>query len=187
MKTFSILLLCLAATFGSAAAQFVIGPGRVIEIRIQGVPPEEMSRVNNTYPVSEAGTIRMPFIGNVKAAGRTPNALAGVIESTYRAKKIYTNPTVQVIASSDDALAQNVLTIGGQVRNPGPVQWTRGMTLYQALQSAGGETPFGTIRRIRLIRDGRLRELDLKKTETKGFLVKPNDTIEVPQKNIFGR
>jgi len=187
MKTFFILLLCLAATLGSAAAQFVIRPGQAIEVRIQGVPNEEMARVNNTYPVSEAGTIRMPFIGNVRAAGRSPNALAGAIESAYRGAKIYTNPTVQVLASSDDELAQNILTVGGQVKSPGPVKWVRGMTLYQALQTAGGETPFGTIRRIRLIRDGRLRELDLKKTETKGFLVKPNDTIEVPQKNIFGR
>ncbi len=187
MKTLRLVFLGLLGSVALLQAQSTIQVGRAIEIRIQGVPSEEMSRVNNTYPVSEGGYIRMPFIGNVRAAGLSPNALATSIESRYRSAKIYTNPTVQVFATSDETMVEYVVTLGGQVRSPGPKKYTRGMNLYQAVQAAGGATEFGSMYRVKLIRDGKLRQFDLTETEAKTFLVKPNDTIEVPQKNIFGR
>ena len=186
MKILSLiaLLLCLS---GAVRAQSTISANRAIEIRIQGVPSEEMSRVNNTYPVSDGGFIRMPFIGNVRAAGLSPNALAASIEAAYRAAEIYTSPTVQVIASSDETLTEHVITVGGYVRRNGPVKYTPGMTIYQALQSGGGANEFGSMHRVKLYRNGEVRQFDLTKNEAKNFLVEPNDTIEVPQKNLFGR
>lgn len=187
MRTLILVLCCLSALLSIATAQSRIEAGRAIEIRIQGVPAEEMTRVNNTYPVSEGGYIRMPFIGNVRASGMSPNALAVSIENRYKSAKIYTNPTVQVFASSDETVAQYVVTVGGQVRRPGPVQFQRGLTLYNAVQAAGGATEFGSMYRVKLIRDGRLKQYDLSTTEAKSVEVKPNDTIEVPQKNLLGR
>jgi len=185
MKTLLLLVLALIPLISSAQSN--IRAGRAIEIRIQGVPSEEMSRVNNTYPVSEGGFIRMPFIGSVKAAGLSGNALAQSIESRYRSAKIYTNPTIQVITSGEDTIEQLVVTIGGFVRGPGPKPYTRGLTLYSAIQAAGGASEFGSMYRVKLIRNGRLRQVDLTKTENKTILVEPNDTIEVPQKNLLGR
>ncbi|MBK1828557.1 polysaccharide biosynthesis/export family protein [Haloferula rosea] len=185
MKTLLLLLLTLIPMISSA--QSTIRAGRAIEIRIQGVPTEEMARVNNTYPVSDGGFIRMPFIGSVKAAGLTGNSLAQSIESRYRSAKIYTNPTIQVITSDGDSIEQFVVTVGGFVRAPGPKPFNRGLTLYSAVQSAGGATEFGSMYRVKLIRNGRLRQVDLTKTENKTILVQPNDTIEVPQKNLLGR
>ncbi|MEP4077475.1 polysaccharide biosynthesis/export family protein [Haloferula sp.] len=187
MKTLLLIFASMAALLSIVSAQSTISAGRAIEIRIQGVPTEEMSRVNNTYPVSEAGYIRMPFIGNVRAAGKSPNSLAQSIEGAYKSAQIYTNPTVQVLASSDETLAEHIVTVGGYVQRPGPVKFVRGLTLYNAVQAGGGATPFGSMHRVRLIRNGKLREYDLFKTEAKGVLVQPSDTIEVPQKNIFGR
>ena len=187
MKTIYLFLLGLLSLAGFAAGQTTIQAGRAIEIRIQGVPSEEMSRVNNTYPVSEGGYIRMPFIGNVRAAGMSPNSLANSIESRYRSAKIYTDPTVQVFASSDETKAEYIVTVGGYVRRPGPVKYTRGLNLYNAVQAAGGANEFGSMYRVKVIREGNLRQYNLMETEAKGVLLKPNDTIEVPQKNLFGR
>ena len=187
MKILLLIIAALASLASIASAQSTISAGRAIEIRIQGVPTEEMSRVNNTYPVSDGGYIRMPFIGNIRAAGKRPDSLAQSIEAAYKSAQIYTNPTVQVLASSDETLAEHVVTVGGYVQRPGPVKYVRGLTLYNAVQSGGGATPFGSMHRVRLIRNGRLREYDLFKTEAKGVLVEPSDTIEIPQKNIFGR
>jgi polysaccharide export outer membrane protein len=181
------LMLLLLLTVGLVQGQSIIEPGRAIDIRIQGVPSEEMSRVNNTYPVSESGVIRMPFIGDVKAAGLNPNTLAKRIEASYRNAKIYTNPTVQVFASSDETKLQYMVTIGGYVRSPGPVPYQRGLTLYRAVQSAGGATEFGSRKRVQLIRDGEIRVYNLNETAAKAVELKPNDAIEVPQKNIFGQ
>lgn len=187
MKTFLLVLAAVFSLVATSSAQSAISAGRAIEIRIQGVPTEEMSRVNNTYPVSESGYIRMPFIGNVKAAGKSPNSLAQSIEAAYRSAQIYTNPTVQVLASSDETLTEHTVTVGGYVRRPGPVKFARGLTLFNAVQAGGGATEFGSMHRVKLIRNGKLREYDLFKTAAKGVLVQPNDTIEVPQKNIWGR
>lgn len=187
MKTFLVVFAALFALLSSSHAQSTISAGRAIEIRISGVPSEEMARINNTYPVSEGGTIRMPFIGSVRAAGLSPNALAASIEASFKSAKIYTNPTIQVIKSSDETLEEYIVTVGGFVRRPGPVKYMRGLSLYNAVQAAGGATEFGSMHRVKLIRNGRLREYDLTKTQAKGVLVEPSDTIEVPQKNLWGR
>ncbi len=187
MKTFCMYLMVLLAILPAANAQSTISAGRAIEIRILGVPNEEMARVNSTYPVSESGYVRMPFIGSVRAAGLSPNDLAANIESAYKSAQIYTSPTVHVLASSDETLSEYFVTVGGQVRGDGPVKYSRGMTLYQAVSAAGGATEFGSMKRVKLIRNGKQREYDLEETASKGVLVEPNDTIVVPQKNWLGR
>lgn len=182
---FRIFLFLIAFSSG-LFAQSTIQTGQAIEVRIQGVPSEEMNRVNSTYVVSEAGVIRMPFIGELRAAGMSPNALGKRIEAMYRSAQIYTQPTVQVFASSDQTMVEYVVTVGGEVRRAGPVPYNRGLTLYAAVQSAGGATEFGSVRRVKLIREGKIRIYDLRQTEAKSVTLKANDTIEVPQKNWFG-
>lgn len=188
MKTFLKYLGLVVALLSGVQAQTVIAPGRAIEIQIKGVPAEEMQRVSGTYTVSESGLIRMPLLGGpIRAAGLSPTALAQNIEAAYRSAEIYTTPTINVIASTDETLAEYLVTIGGQVKRPGPVKYSRDMTVYQALQSGGGATEFGSMYRVSLIRRGKVTVLDLTDNKNKNLLVEPNDTIEVPQKNIFGR
>ena len=187
MKTIQFLLVVMFALLGVSHGQTTISAGRAIEIRIQGVPTEETARINNTYPVSEAGYVRMPFIGNIRAAGLSPDSLAQSIEASYRAAKIYNNPTIQVFATSDETINELVLTVGGQVRRPGPAKYNRGMTLYDAVQAAGGPTEFGSIYRVQLLRNGRLSQFDLTDTRAKTFQVEPGDAIDIPQKNLWGR
>lgn len=187
MKTLSLILLTLAALYVNAYAQTGISAGRAIEIQIRGVPPEEMQRVNGQYPVSASGYVRMPYLGNVRAGGKSPNSLAAAIESAYKSAQIYTNPSVQVFATSDETLTEHIVTVGGYVRAPGPVKYMPGLTLYQAVQAGGGANQFGSMYRVKLIRGGKLREYNLHDTNSKGVRVEPNDTIEVPQKNLWGR
>lgn len=187
MKHLFVLLACLFGILPAVNAQSVIAAGRAIEIRIQGVPATETQLINNTYPVSESGTIRMPFIGTLRAAGLSPQALAGSIEAAYRSAEIYTRPTIQVFASTDETLAKLRLTVGGQVRNPGPVDYVRGMTLYDAVQAARGATEFGAMNRVSLIRGTERKEYDLNQTKHMNVIVEPNDTILVPQKSMIGR
>ena len=187
MKHFFVLLACLFGLLPVVNAQSTISAGRAIEIRIQGVPSTETTLINNTYPVSESGTIRMPFIGTVRAAGLSPQALAASIEASYRAAEIYTHPTIQVFATTDETLEKLRVTVGGQVKNPGPVDYIRGLTLYDAVQAARGATEFGSMKRVSLIRGNQRKEYDLTQTKFMNVLVEPNDTILVPQKNILGQ
>jgi protein involved in polysaccharide export with SLBB domain len=67
------------------------------------------------------------------------------------------------------------------------VKYFRGLTLYEAVQSAGGANEFGAVNRVRLIRGGKVKEYNLKETKFMNIPLEPKDTIEVPQKNIHGQ
>lgn len=176
-----VALFCMSA---SVLAQ--IQPGRAIQITISGVPTDEKARFDPIYPVSEAGTINMPFIGQVRAAGLRAEQLASALQARYKSAGIYTNPTFQVIDSDAKRLEEKVVVVGGQVRRTGPVPYNRNLTLYQAIQSAGGATEFGSMKRVKLLRSGQQKQYDLTQLQYMQIPLEPDDTIEVPQKNAWG-
>ena len=169
----------------NASAQTTIQPGRAVEIRILGVPPDEKAKIDGQYPVSDSGTINVPFVGIVQASGMKPEGLARVIEDRLRSQEIYRNPTIHVISSDTSAIVNEMVHVGGQVRKTGPVKYNRGLTLYQAISSAGGPTEFGSMKRVKVYRAGREKQYDLTDPEFMHIPLEPNDTIEVPQKRII--
>ncbi|WP_193212433.1 polysaccharide biosynthesis/export family protein [Luteolibacter marinus] len=187
MKQILFLFACLVMSLQGLMGQSTISAGRAIEIQIKGVPSDEMARVNGTYTVSEGGSIRMPLLdGSIRAAGLSPTALAQSIEAAYRAAKIYTTPTINVIATNQEALEELTVTVGGQVQSPGPVRYFRGLTLYDAVQAAKGATPFGSMKRVRLIRGKQSKEYNLTDAKHMNTPLEPRDTIQVPQKDFLG-
>ena len=73
------------------------------------------------------------------------------------------------------------------MRMPGPKPYQRDMTLFSAVMAAGGPTEFGAANRIELFRNTRKYIYDLSKGDHKLLKVFPNDVINVPDKNVFGR
>jgi polysaccharide export outer membrane protein len=169
----------------SAPVLAQIQAGRAIIITISGVPTEEKARFDVNYPVSESGMINMPLIGQVKAAGLRADELQAVLQSRYKSAGIYTHPTFQVIDSSAGKIVEQLVVVGGQVRRPGPVPYNRNLTLYQAIQNAGGATEFGSMKRVKLIRNGQQKLYDLTILKFMQIPLEPDDTIEIPQKKII--
>lgn len=180
---FTILIFLLLSSLLVPAQ---IEAGKAIVITVSGVPAEEKGRIDGTYPVSNTGYINMPFIGTVHAANLSNSDLAFSLQNRYKSLGIYTNPTIQVISNSGDTIDQQVVHVGGLVRSPGPKPFNRGLTLYQSIQAAGGATEFGSMHRIKLFRNGKQTIYNLTEEQSMSVTVQPNDTIEVPQKNIFG-
>jgi protein involved in polysaccharide export with SLBB domain len=187
MNLKSILSAFLLLIVGCLPGIGQIESGKAIQITISGVPAEEKGRIDGIYPVSDAGYINMPFIDTVRAAGLRNEDLAASLQARYRSLGIYTNPTIQVISKTGDSIDQQMVHIGGQVRGPGPKPFSKGLTLYQAVQAAGGATEFGSMYRVKLFRNGRQTIYDLSKAQFMNVPVQPNDTIEVPQKNFIGK
>lgn len=185
MKTIFLILLVFNSITSFLPAQIL--PGKAVQITIQGVPSEEKSRIDGIYPVSEAGYINMPFISTVHAAGLRNEDLAAALQARYKSLEIYTNPTIQVLSNTGDKIDEKMVYLGGQVRAPGPKPFSQGLTLYQAVQSAGGATEFGSMKRVRIFRGGKALEYDLTLAQFMSVPVQPNDTIEVPQKNMLGQ
>ncbi|MEI6674475.1 MAG: polysaccharide biosynthesis/export family protein [Verrucomicrobiota bacterium] len=179
----SIVSLLLGMT---VFAQTLIIPGKAITITITGVPAEEKPRVDGTYPVSDTGMINMPHIGQIHAGGLKADELSRILQAAYKSRQIYTNPTIQVLSSSiNSTIDKQLVHIGGQVRRPGPTEFTQGLTLYQAVQAAGGPTEFGYMKRVKLFRGKQQRQYDLTQAQAMSTSLEPNDTIEVPQKGLF--
>ncbi len=187
MRKIAIITLTLLGLFVAAHAQ-TVRSGQTLQISITGVPVSEKGRLDNVYSVSASGTITMWQIGSVRAAGLTKSELAQNIAEKYKAAEIYTDPVFQIYSEEDRKSIDNqLLTIGGQVRQPGQRQWTEGMTLYGAIQAAGGETAYAAMNRVKLYRRGQPYVYDMRELKSKAILVYPNDTIEVPQTNILNR
>lgn len=185
----NILFITLLALLGlCSSGHSQIKAGKAVQITISGVPPEENARFNQMFPVSTAnGTVNMPFIGPVQAAGRSADDLALELQKRYKAAGIYTNPTFQVIDSDQKTIDQQIVIIGGSVRRPGPTPYFDRMTLWQAVQAAGGATEFGSMKRVRLTRVGaEPRIYNCNEAANQQILLRPGDSIDVPEKDIWG-
>lgn len=79
------------------------------------------------------------------------------------------------------------IIVGGQVRVPGPVRLEKKLTVYAAIQTARGVTEFGSIKRVKILRNGEAAIYDLTDDKQKLTPLKPGDIVEVPQKTLFGR
>lgn len=188
MNLKSVILALLALVFVSASVSAQIQAGKSINITISNVPELDKSQINNLYPVSDNGTINMPFLGLVRAAGLKSQDLASSLQARYKSAGIYTNPTIQVIENRGAGnVDEETVTVGGQVRRPGPVPFAKELTLWQAIQAAGGPTDFGSMYRVTVFRDGSQKTYDATKAQFMRVPLQRNDTIDVPQKNWLNR
>jgi polysaccharide biosynthesis/export protein len=117
----------------AADRQSLIGPLDTIQIDVFNVP--DLSR---EVQVDAGGQIAMPLIGTIDARGRTAQELAQQIEGALRNRYVR-NPDVTVNIKSS---VSQVVTIDGQVTEPGLYPVTNQMTLLRAIASAKGLSEF---------------------------------------------
>ncbi|MFA7602116.1 MAG: polysaccharide biosynthesis/export family protein [Novosphingobium sp.] len=111
----------------------LIGPLDTIEVDVFNVP--DLSR---ELQVDASGRISMPLIGTIDARGKTASELADAIEDALRGRYVR-NPEVTINIKSS---VSQVVTVDGQVVEPGLYPVTNQMTLMRAVASAKGMTEF---------------------------------------------
>ncbi len=149
MKICISLILALAVLLfaAPASAQSRLKPTDPVSVELK-VPAEDATNVTSIYTISEAGTIRMPYLDReIQAAGLSTTELARRIEAAYRAAEIYTNPTINVVMNDPSKPAPHVVTVGGEVKGGGgQVPLREGMRLFTAIMSVGGFTEFAAVK-----------------------------------------
>ena len=152
---------------------------------------EQQSLIADQYTVSSDGYIKLPLLEKqIKASGISGAALSRRIEDAYKTAEIYNNPLINIITDKDRAgqkIDNELVSVGGHVKSPGLKPYTRGMTLSQAVTSAGGANAFGSMRRVTLLRNNKMYTYDLKNIKHMQEKVYPGDSITVPQKNWLGQ
>ena len=130
-----IRALVLAAAFAALAPAWAQQGGRVLTrsdvVTIKVVSQPDM---DTTSRVDLDGTVQFPYVGRVKAAGLTEDALARTIERRLAQRQIVNDPHVLIEIANFGAQ----VSIQGQVGSPGLYTIDRPTTLTQILARAGG-------------------------------------------------
>jgi polysaccharide export outer membrane protein len=109
-----------------------LGAGDVFEVRVFG--EEQLSA---QYRVEPDGTIDFPFLGRLPVEGREPRDVATSIADGLREREILVDPQVTVFLAESNSLRVSVM---GAVARPGTFPVSPGMTVVQAISTAGGFT-----------------------------------------------
>lgn len=175
-----ILLMTGVSSAFSQGTESALRTGDAIIVKLSGVPAEEVAVVSNTYDIGDNGTINLPYIGSIRAAGLTPSAMQRSIEAAYKGAEIFTNPTIQVTPNRE--AGTQVIYLSGEVKAPGRIMMTPGMTVHDAMTSAGGPTDFAKLKAIKMTRNGQTRFLDLRRADNPDAAIpaQPGDRIHVP-------
>jgi len=111
----------------------LIGPLDTIEVDVFGIPD-----LGREAQVDASGRISIPLAGTIDARGKTSEELARSIETALRARYVR-NPQVTVNIKSS---VSQVVTVDGQVVEPGLYPVTNQMTLMRSIASAKGFSEF---------------------------------------------
>lgn len=130
-----------------ADGQYVyeLGPLDTISIEVEGLPESLREEV----VVDGQGMIAYPLAGSVQAAGLTTTQLARSLEESMRASSVR-DPHVIVNLVTP---VSNVVTVSGQVNEPGLFPVYRDLTLSQAVALAGGENEFARTSMVLVFRE----------------------------------
>lgn len=192
MKTATAVLPVLLLACASSASpapnvpqappeQTTLGPGDSFEVRVY-----EDNSLSGKYQVADDGSINFPFVGRVVVAGRAPHEIALGLQSSLREKGILREPNVSVFLL--EHMSRRV-TVMGAVARPGTVSLRPGMTILDAISTAGGLTALASgdativTRRV----DGELRRFRVQverisEGRADDFPVQAGDIVFVPER-----
>ena len=125
-------------------AEYVIGAADSLSITVWKNPD-----VSRDVVVRPDGTITLPLIGDIQAAGKTPSQLK--IEIAKQVGK-FVRDEGMVVTVAVHAVNSYSFTIPGNVERPGVFSTQRYMTVLDAIQLAGGPNRFASPEGTQIIR-----------------------------------
>ena len=167
------------------AVQYFIGVDDTIRINVWKNPELSVS-----IPVRPDGKISMPLIGDVKAAGLVPEAVAENIRKKLSNYVRSPNVTVMVTGLQSHSYLTR-LRVTGAVNTPTSITYRPGMTVIDAILDAGGVNDFASPNSTKLYRKigGKTRVISIYlgnilndgELET-NIDLRPGDIITVPER-----
>ena len=161
------------ATSSSAAGQseqsYQLGAGDKLRLSVFGE-----SDLGGEFVIDGSGDVRLPLIGQVKAAGLTVHAfeekIVKLLEDGY-----LRDPRVSI-----EVVNYRPFYIIGEVNRPGQYPYVNGMNALNAVALAGGYTPKADKSEVYLQRNGKSGEQEYPSDET--TKVQPGDVIRIPER-----
>lgn len=205
-KFFNLTIVCLTAYLGGCASDAYVATNSPLlkdqagsgAINIYRIGVDDTLNVNVwrnpeltvTVPVRPDGKISMPLIGDVAAAGSTPEEVSADISK--RLQSFVRDPNVTIMVTglqSHEYLTR--LRITGAVNTPSSLNYRQGMTVLDAILAAGSVNDFSAPNNTKLYRkiDGKARVINIRlgdilyegRLET-NIDLRPGDIITVPER-----
>ena len=149
--------------------KYILGSNDKIRLKVYGEPD-----ITGEYEIDSAGQVSVPLAGHVRAGGLTTKQLERAITSAL-AKGIVRDPRVNVEISQ----YRNYYILG-EVKKSGEYPYRLGLTVMDAVASAGGFTYRANESKVFLRRSGsgveEIYALD------SPVLVYPGDNIRIPER-----
>lgn len=161
-----------AAQSGPAPFQpgdYVLGSGDKLRVIVYG---EEA--LSGEFVVSGNGMLSMPLVGELQAAGRTVRDFQNAYEEKLRDGYLR-DPRV-----SAEVLNFRPFYILGEVNKPGEYPYTSGLTVLNAIATAGGFTYRAQMKKVFIRRAGEGEEKAY--ALSSGLSVAPGDTIRIAER-----
>lgn len=148
---------------------YVLGPGDRLRIKVYSDPD-----MSGEYEINSSGAVSLPLVGDVKAVGLTTRQLEQAIAAHMKGK-IATEPHVSV-----EMAAYAPFYVMGEVKKAGEYQYHIGLTVPDAIATAGGLTYRANEKQIYLRHAGRAVEQIV--TVDQPVPVFPGDNIRVSER-----
>jgi protein involved in polysaccharide export with SLBB domain len=157
----------------------MLGPGDVIEVRVYNEP-----ELSGTHQISDNGTVRLPLVGVIEAAGVTPDQLTVRITHAYN-ERYLKDADVSLFVKEHTSRKVYVL---GQVAKPGPYPFDGKMTIIDAVALAGGTTKLADANSTLITRDRDGKQVrvlvkvgSIGEGKAPDIALEPGDIIFVPE------
>ena len=125
---------------------YVLGPGDQVVVDIYGA-----SQSTLVHTISPEGTITVSGYGPIHLSGLTVAAAQAKLRRTLGSR--YQSSSLQVTVNNTRTIQVNVM---GEVNTPGTYHLSALSTVFYALYRAGGINSLGTLRSVKVFRNGRL-------------------------------
>ena len=157
----------LKTEFTKSYAPYLLDTGDHIRILIYKEP-----ELSHTYSVDHEGYISLPLVGSLKARGKTPRELAEALRNRLVSESYLKDPHVAV-----EIVKHRPFFIYGGVKNGGQYPYVANMSAETAVAIAGGLTPRGNDRIVRVTRrtNGYIEKRDVPPE----YLLMPGDLVFV--------
>lgn len=149
-----------------ASFEYTLGPGDKLKLTVFGE-----NDLSGDFTVDGAGFIRLPLVGEVRAAGYTAQQLEGAIANTLSPAYLKT-PRVAV-----DVASYRPFYIIGAVARPGQYPYVDHMNALNAVALAGGFLPSAVESVVFIRREGSNEEIEVPADRTTA--IRPGDVVKV--------
>lgn len=181
LAAFAMAMGALPAAAQTPNRGYVLGPDDAVAVSVYGQPDASIST-----RVKSDGSIVVPLIGSVKAAGETSLTLADLVTKKFVAGGFFKAPVVNVEIGG---YASRTVNVAGKVAQPGVYPLDRQYRALEVLLKAGWVKDAGAnyvyLRRL----EGKEIRLEtealVRGAQDKDPILLPGDTLYVPDADMF--